>query len=340
MPAPRRASAAGTLGTRTVTKPRILIAEDELNLRQVLGLQLRAAGYEVIEAEDGKLALEKAQELSPDLVLLDVMMPQMDGYEVCRRLRASFTTRHIPIIMLTARGEEDARLAGLEGGANDYVIKPWGKRELELRIKNALDWSHQQRSASPLTGLPGNQSITLEIKNRLARGTPFAMLQIDIDFFKSFNDKYGYARGDQAIQTLARNISEATHRHGGHEDFVGHIGGDDFVLLTEPERAEQVAEDIIASFNLAVRDLYDTEDRDRAYVEVPNRRHVAERFPLMSLTIALVSTDRMPVSHLAELIDVAQELKTHGKGIPGSVLVGERRSRTDGGPGPDAQQVA
>ena len=322
-----------------MSKARILVAEDELNLRQVLSLQLTIAGYEVIEAENGQIALEKAQSLMPDLVLLDVMMPQMDGYEVCQRLRASFVTRHIPIIMLTARGEEDARLTGLEGGANDYVVKPWGKRELELRIKNALDWSHQQRSASPLTGLPGNQSINLELKKRLSGGAPFAMLQIDIDCFKSFNDKYGYTRGDQAIQSLARNISDAAVRHGAGKDFVGHIGGDDFVMLTEPERAEAVGEDIIAAFNLAVRNLYDAEDRDRGYIEVPNRRHVTERFPLMSLTIALVSTDRMPVSHLAELIDVAQELKTHGKGIPGSVLVGERRTRADG-PGGDSKQVA
>jgi PleD family two-component response regulator len=323
-----------------VPKPRILIAEDELNLRQVLTLQLENAGYEVIEAEDGQVALDTAQRVCPDLVLLDVMMPQMDGYEVCRRLRASYVTRHIPIIMLTARHEEDARINGLEGGANDYVTKPWGRRELVLRIKNALEWSRQQRSASPLTGLPGNHSINEELKRRLSSGTPFAMLQIDIDFFKSFNDQYGYTRGDQAIQTLARTILDAAQKHSAGKDFVGHIGGDDFVLLTAPERAEGVGEDIIAGFNRAVRDLYDVEDRDRGYVEVPNRRHVTERFPLMSLTIALVSTDRMPVSHLAELIDVAQELKTHGKGIPGSVLVGERRARTDGGTDGDSKQVA
>jgi diguanylate cyclase (GGDEF)-like protein len=318
-----------------VSKPRILIAEDERNLRQVLTLQLQGAGFDVIEAEDGQAALDTALRDFPDLVLLDVMMPRMDGYEVCRRLRASHVTRHIPIIMLTARGEEDARISGLEGGANDYVTKPWGRRELVLRIRNALEWSRQQRSASPLTGLPGNHSINEELKRRLSSGTPFAMLQIDIDFFKSFNDHYGYARGDEAIQTLARIVLEASQKHSNGVDFVGHIGGDDFVLLSEPERAEAVAEDIIAGFNAAVRELYDAEDRERGSIEVPNRRHVVERFPLMSLTIALVSTDRMPVSHLAELIDVAQELKSHGKGIPGSVLVGERRSRTD--PGGDAK---
>jgi diguanylate cyclase (GGDEF)-like protein len=313
-----------------VTKARILIAEDELNLRHVLQLQLGAAGYEIIEAADGQAALERAREALPDLVLLDVMMPHVDGYEVCRRLRSSYLTRHIPIIMLTAKTEVDDRLEGLHGGANDYVVKPWESRELLARVRNVLEWSKQQRSANPLTGLPGNLSIEEEIRRRMGEATPFSLLQIDIDSFKSFNDYYGYARGDCAIQTLARILVDNAQLHGGSEDFVGHIGGDDFVILSRPERAERIAEDVIAAFDQAALELYDEEDRTRGYIEVPNRRHVTERFPMMSVTIALVSTDRIPVSHQAELIDIAHELKAHGKGIPGSVVVGERRMRTEG----------
>lgn len=312
-----------------MAKARILIAEDEPDLRQVLRLQLELDGYEVIEATDGKEAVTLAQSDAPDLLLLDVMMPMMDGHEVCRQLRASFSTRHIPIVMLTARTEMTSKVQGLEGGANDYVTKPWNRDELLLRVRNVLDWSQQQRAASPLTGLPGNHSINDEIRLRLSRNSPFALLQIDIDHFKAFNDYYGYARGDQAIQMVARILTEAVQRRGGPEGFVGHIGGDDFVVLTLPDDAEALGEEILEWFNTAARELYDVEDRDRGHVEVLNRRHVVERFPLMSLTIALVSTDRVPVTHLAELIDIAQELKAHGKGIPGSVLVGERRRRSD-----------
>jgi len=312
-----------------VTKSRILIAEDEPSLRDVLRMQLELDGFEVIEAHDGREAVALVSEKAPDLVLLDVMMPHMDGHAVCRHLRASFSTRHIPIVMLTARTDMTSKVHGLEGGANDYVTKPWNKDELLLRIRNVLDWSKQQRAASPLTGLPGNLSINDEIRIRLAGGNPFALLQIDVDHFKAFNDYYGYARGDQAIQMLARILTESVVRHGGPEGFVGHIGGDDFVVLTSPENAETLGEDILEWFNRASRELYDAEDRERGHVEVLNRRHVVERFPLMSLTIALVSTDRVPVTHLAELIDIAQELKAHGKGIPGSVLVGERRRSAD-----------
>jgi len=312
-----------------VANPRILIAEDEYSLRLVLRTLLEHEGFDVIEAANGSEGVAMARAQLPDLVLLDVMMPDLDGYEVCRQLRSAFATRHIPIIMLTARAEAADKVRGLEGGANDYVTKPWDNRELVLRVRNMLDWSAQQRAASPLTGLPGNHSINDEIRGRLAHATPFSLLQLDIDHFKAFNDYYGYSRGDQAIQMLAQVLTESVLRHGGPESFVGHIGGDDFVVLTAPELAEPLGEVILDWFNSACRDLYDVEDRERGYVEVLNRRHVVERFPLMSLTIAMVSTDRVPVTHLAELIDIAQELKAHGKGIPGSVLVGERRRRPD-----------
>ena len=312
-----------------VTKQKVLVVEDEHNLRDVLRIQLENDGFQVLQAKDGREAIEVALKGLPDLVLLDVMLPHMDGYEVCRRLRGTFATHHIPIIMLTAKAEIDGRLQGLEGGANDYVSKPWERRELLLRVRNALNWSRQQRAASPLTGLPGNVSINEELGRRLSLGKPFAMLQIDIDYFKAFNDCYGYARGDQAIQSLARILVESAHRFGGTANFIGHIGGDDFVVLTTPEQAEPLGEAIIAGFVGAVKALYDPEDEERGYVEVRNRRHAIERFPLMSVTIAMVSTDRHAVSHLAQLIDIAGELKAHGKGIPGSVLVGERRRTTE-----------
>lgn len=311
-----------------VTKPRILVAEDEPHLREVLRIQLESAGFEVSEASDGAQAVALATERLPDVVLLDVMMPQVDGYEACRRLRSGFSTRHIPIILLTAKAEADDKIVGLEGGANDYITKPWNAEELRVRIHGLLNWSRQQRSASPLTGLPGNLSINEELRHRLESSEHFALLQIDIDFFKAFNDHYGYARGDQAIQKVAQILGEASQRHGGATNFVGHIGGDDFLVISRAQDAEDLGEDIINEFNRAVAALYDASDRERGYVEVRNRLHHLERFPLMSLTIALVSTDRMPVTHLAQLVDIAQELKAHGKGIPGSVLVGERRRQS------------
>jgi DNA-binding response OmpR family regulator len=322
-----------------VANQRILIADDEADIRLVLRTRLEFEGFTVLEAGNGTEAVSMAQDQSPDLIVLDVMMPELDGVEVCNRLRASFTTRHIPVIMVTARAGRDDKLAGLGKGANDYITKPFDLNEVAQRVRNTLEWSRQQRSASPLTGLPGNHSINAEIRRRLSDERPFALLQIDVDHFKAFNDYYGYGRGDEAIQLLARILTESVYRRTGTEGFVGHIGGDDFVVLCPCESAEELGEDILTWFNTGSADLYDPEDRERGQIEVLNRRHVVERFPLMSLTIALVSTDRVPVTHLAQLIDIAQELKAHGKGIPGSVMVGERRRRQDP-PSGNHQKVA
>ena len=158
-----------------------------------------------------------------------------------------------------------------------------------------------------------------------------------MDYFKAFNDRYGYNRGDVAIRGVARILVEEAQRGGG-DTFVGHIGGDDFVVLIEPDLAGDLGQRIIAAFDRLVPTLYDPEDAACGFVEVHNRLHVVERFPLMSLTLALVRTDHMQISHLAQLGDIAQELKSHGKGIPGSVMVGERRS--SGGPGPAREDAA
>ncbi len=318
-----------------MTKPTILVVEDELHLREVLRFQLEAAGFQVLLAENGQEGFEKAGRELPDLVLMDVMMPVCDGYEALRKMRSSFGTKNIPIILLTAKAESNDKVSGLEGGANDYVTKPWDHKELMLRIRNVLEWSRQQRSASPLTGLPGNLSINDAIHRRIEAKQPFALLQIDIDYFKAFNDYYGYARGDDAIRHVAEILVDCSHHHGGADNFIGHIGGDDFVILTSPQHAQGLGEEILQRFDEVARGLYDSEDLVRGYVEVRNRRHVVERFPVMSLTIALVSTDRYPVDHLAQLIDVAQELKAHGKGMTGSVLVNERRraAESDAAPG-------
>ncbi len=308
---------------------RILLAEDDPHIREILAFQLTRAGYDVIECPDGDIALSNARSRRPDLALLDVMMPGLDGYEVCKRMRSSFLTRHIPIIFLTAKAEPDDRMTGLTGGANDYIVKPFDMPELLQRIRNALEWSRQQRSASPLTGLPGNLTIDHEIKGRLANKESFALLNIDIDSFKSFNDYYGYARGDGTIQAVAHILVQAAQEFESANTFVGHIGGDDFVVLTSTEAAESLAEKIVQEFDRVAPGLYDAVDRERGHVEVLNRRHVIERFPLMTLTIALVRTDRYEISHQAELNDVAQELKEHGKSITGSVVIGERRTRGD-----------
>ena len=307
-------------------KQRILVAEDDTNIRHVLKIQLEGAGYEVVAAEDGIKALEEVSRQVPDLILLDIMMPKMDGYEVCRYLKADFRTSKVPIIMLTARSTENDKVDGLEIGANDYLTKPYSSKELLARVKGLLQWSSSEREANPLTGLPGNIAIEKELKRRVDSRERFVFAMCDVDYFKAYNDRYGYARGDQGIRMTASVITDAVHERGGVDDFVGHIGGDDFVFISTADRADLIGERITADFGRRVNFLYDEADRRKGYIEVLNRRGEVERFGPMTITIVLVDSQSHKIEHVAQVSAIAAELKAYGKSLPGSVVVKERRT--------------
>jgi diguanylate cyclase (GGDEF)-like protein len=304
---------------------RVLVVEDEDHLRTILRIQLEQAGYRVITASDGEEGLRLAIQEKPDLIILDWMMPRMDGYEVCHRLKSHFVTSHIPIIMLTAKAELSDKLKSLSDGANDYIVKPYAKEELILRVRNLLTWSRSQRDANPLTGLPGNVVIEQEFQRRMAEGQDFAFLYVDMDHFKAFNDYYGYRRGDAAIRMVADLLLEVVHHHGTPTDFVGHVGGDDFVVIADPATAPTIAEVMIEEFDRRIPQLYDPEDRRRGYIEVRDRQGKLTRFPIITLTIAAVHHAGRSFRHVGEICDVSAELKQYGKRQEGSVVVWERR---------------
>ena len=330
----RIAGSANEIGGIQVSMPagRILVADDEPNLREALKILFMRHEFDVILAEDGQAAVEIAQREQPDLIVLDVMMPRMDGYEACRRLRAHYRTRHIPILIATAKGGDDDKLVGLEGGANDYVTKPWNGKELVQRVRNHLDWARNQRAVNPLTGLPGNLSILAERQRRADAGEAFGEIFLDLDNFKAFNDRYGFPVGDSAIAAVAEVLIGVVEGQGKAGDFVGHIGGDDFVVLTEPARAETLAEAFKDGLDRRLPELYEPADRANGFVRVLNRRHEFEDFPLMSVTFAVAIWDPASGAHLAQLDDVLRELKQYGKSLPGSVVVTERRRASEGSP--------
>jgi len=312
-------------------KARILIADDEPHIRRILQFLLEQEGFEVHMAEDGEEAWKAVASFQPDLVLLDVMMPRMDGFAVLEIVRAGFETARLPVILLTAKGEEQDKVKGLAGGANDYIVKPFNHDELLLRVTNLLEATRREREANPLTGLPGNRAIDREIQDRIATGQEFGFMYIDMDRFKSFNDKYGYSRGDRAISFLAGVLVGITQKYGSGKEFVGHVGGDDFVVVTTSQDAERLARRIIHEFDEGKEDLHDAEDFKNGYLEIESRNGQVERFPLITLTLALVSECQGRFEHPAQLSDTMVELKRFGKMKPHSVVVKERRS-TDKNP--------
>jgi diguanylate cyclase (GGDEF)-like protein len=305
---------------------RLLVVDDDPFIARLLEIELKAAGYEVRVASDGAQALEAAQEDCPDLVLADVMMPNMDGFELTRRLRQDSRTAGVSIIMLTARGLSADKLEGFAIGADDYIVKPFDTPELLARIRGVLRRSKDQRTASPLTGLPGNVRIEDEIDARVEQNREFAILYADLDSFKAFNDHYGFLRGDQAIQETARVIEDASIAATDGEAFVGHVGGDDFVIVVQPEQAAPVAEAIVAAFDAKVGEWYDAGDRANGYIEVMNRRGELQRFPILTISIGVATTEKRTFHHYAEAVALAPEMKQYAKGLQGSAWAADRRT--------------
>ena len=307
----------------------ILVIDDELHIRTILTYMLEQEGFEVVQATGGEEALAILDDYLPDLILLDIMMPDMDGFSVLSRIRDQFRTHNLPVILLTARGETQQKVRGLEAGANDYLVKPFVPDELMLRVRNMLQLSRNQRDANPLTGLPGNRAIDHELRRRLDEDETFGFCYYDLDNFKAYNDFYGYARGDKVLSLVAGILTRHTleMERGA---FLGHVGGDDFVIITTADEALDVARQVIEDFDAQVRFLYEPEDWSRGYVELPDRRGDSRRFPPVSMTVAVITDGDGRFSHVGRVNAVATELKQYGKSQPGSVVVTERRNAEDG----------
>jgi diguanylate cyclase (GGDEF)-like protein len=304
---------------------KILVVDDDPDIARFVELNLRTHGYQTHVAGDGVEALEKAFEVRPDLVLLDVTMPKMDGFEVAQRLRADQRTSNVSIIMLTARALSVDKVLGLTAGADDYVIKPCDPIELVARVKGTLRRAREMKALSPLTGLPGNIQIQEELQDFIRNSKPFALLYADLDNFKAYNDHYGFLRGDEALRFTARALQESAMEVAREDAFVGHVGGDDFVIICPPEHAETICKLAVEKFDRAVPGLYEQEDRDRGYIEIENRRKEIEQFPLMSISIGVATTDRRAFSHQGEAVSVAGELKEFAKKTKGSAYAVDRR---------------
>ena len=303
----------------------ILIVEDEEDIALLVAINLEAEGYECHTVGRGDDAVELAPKLRPDLILLDLMLPGLDGVEVCRRLRQDPRTAPVGIIMLTARSSPADRIAGLEAGADDYVDKPFHVDELLARVHTSLRRARQLRATSPLTGLPGNFEIESRLDAMIAAGEPFALLHADLDAFKAYNDRYGFVRGDRAIVHTARVITQAALQVGDSDTFVGHIGGDDFAVLVRPDLAPALAERIIQAFDATSADLYDPADRAAGSIELVDRTGTTHRRPFVTISIGVASSEVRPFASSTEAAAVAAELKRFAKAETGSAWRIDRR---------------
>lgn len=307
-------------------KEKILIVDDEQSIASLLSSMLLEFGYRTIIACTGEDALRKAEIEQPQLILLDINLPGMDGFQILERLKNNISTSHIPIILLSGIKDAKEKARGLNLGASDYITKPYSSLELEARIRMLIQRREEEHSASPTTRLPGNIAIEREINAKIRNGNPFSVCYIDLDNFKAYNDNYGFLKGDAVIKQTAKVIADVVKEYGNDLDFIGHIGGDDFIIITTPDKDDIVCSKIIDSFNKIIPLYYNKEDRSRGYIELENRRSQIERFPIMTISIAVVtSNDQRRIKHFAQISDIAAEIKKAAKRIEGSVYIKDRR---------------
>jgi diguanylate cyclase (GGDEF)-like protein len=307
-------------------KDRILVVDDDPDILQFVEMNLDMEGFDTQTAESGRVALEVARERPPDLILLDVMMPELDGLTVLRRLRSSPATASIPVVLLTAKALAEDRVRGLDLGADDYITKPFDIEELLARVKAVLRRAQQMRDLSPLTGLPGNFRISRELESRVSNGTEFAIVHADLDNFKSFNDHYGFMRGDSVIKYSARVLVDAAEASGDPEVFVGHVGGDDFVAVIDPTYVEEFCKSVVTTFDQGILDFYDTADALQGYIEVTDRKGERHAFPISSISMGVATNTKRPVKSEWEASAIASEMKEYAKRQPGSSYQIDRRT--------------
>jgi len=304
------------------TMAKILVIDDNRLHRAMITSILKEEGHAIVEAEDGREALTKVASENPDLIVLDWLMPGVDGAEICRRLKADAFLQHIPVLMLTVLDSRFDKVKALEIGADGYLAKPFHPEELTVQVETLLRRCFDR---NPLTKLPAAPLIQKRIEEHIRAGDEFSICYADIDDFKAYNDKYGYPRGDEVILFLARIIRETIEEQGG-EFFIGHIGGDDFIIITAPQEVDALCRGIIERFDAGIADYYSPEDRERGYIEAKDRRGVIQRWPIMTLSVAVATNERKRFLSYAQVGEILADLKAHAKGQPGSTYVKDRRA--------------
>lgn len=316
-------------------KGRVLIVDDiPENIR--LLMEILKDDYLIIPARNGKTALNEAiSDTPPDLILLDIIMPKMDGHELCKRLKSEEKTRDIPIIFITGMTDELEEAKGLELGAVDYILKPIKPSVLKARVENHFKLRNAMTElkrlyalaldANPLTGLPGNNSIAKAIENALNNKDQLCVIYADLDNFKAFNDKYGFAHGDDVILFTCRILKEAVKAADCSDSFIGHLGGDDFVLMVPSEKYNRVTKEIIDRFDRGIPDFYSKEDALAKRIFSMSRKGEKRIFPIMSISMAGVDISKGGYIQYLEVNDVCAEMKKKAKSLSGSIFCLDRR---------------
>lgn len=296
-----------------MAKGRILVVEDDTDISNMLRIYFSSQGYEVVVTARGGEAMERCRAQLPHVIVLDIMLPDIDGYEVCSRLRTNLRTSHIPIIFLTQKDERSDKIAGLELGADDYITKPFDIEELRLRVQNAQRRAERESLTNPTTGLPSGKLIEEQLR-LLMRKANWGLLYVGLPGIEAFNDVYGFVAGDEVLRFAALIMGETVDQIGTPEDFIGHVGGDDFIIITQGERVNTMAEALTKRFNAEVGTHYDYKARQQGFIVYQGQDGREQRAPLMTMAIGVIKPEEEGFTDIREITEAAAEARRRTMG--------------------------
>ena len=305
----------------------IVLVDDTKELCELVAeLYENEIDYEFVCSNSDKTSLRKALLSVPDLIVINE-----DGLEeettsnVCKYIRKGKDNAITPIIVTSSQKDENHRLDILKKGVEYYIPKPLNKQYFYYTIRNLSHLISSNRCISALTGLPGNIQIENELKRRIGSKGMYAVLYTDLDNFKAYNDKYGFMNGDEVIKYTAEVLKEAIQEHGKRGDFLGHIGGDDFVAIVDYENAKKIGRTIIKLFDKGIKEYYSEEDIKKGGVRLLNRRGKMEKYPITTITVAMISNRYKQYKSPLEIGEDGAAVKKKAKAVPGSTFMEDRR---------------
>ncbi|MBI9044911.1 MAG: response regulator [Anaerolineaceae bacterium] len=289
-----------------MSKPRLLVVEDDNDIANMLKIYFSSQGYDVDTASSGSIAIECTKQVMPHLIVLDIMLPDTNGYEVCRQLRMNLRTSHIPVIFLTQKDERSDKLQGLELGADDYITKPFDIEELKLRVQNAIKRAERESLTDPHSGLPAGRLIEDQLR-RFIREEDWNLLDIGINHYEAFKNSYGFIAANDVLRFCSLLFGEICDQFEATNDFIGHAGGDNFIIITNDRIGEDLKRRLKSQFVEEIGTHYNFIDRQQGFVRSINEKGEEEKTELMTLSIGIISPATHQFSDIREITELAIE---------------------------------
>ncbi|MFU2207586.1 diguanylate cyclase [Solidesulfovibrio sp. C21] len=305
---------------------KIMVLSPDQDLMALFGQAFTPAEVELLDRPCGRGAIEHLFNDPPDLLVVDQKLADIPGLDLVAMVKSENVYRQMPVALVmdeAALAVRDIDWCATE--VDELLTRPLDAVMLRARVSLTLARASRSLDANPLTKLPGNTSIIGRIQELIERKEDFALAYADLDYFKSFNDKYGFSRGDEILMMTARIIVNTVRTVGGQKAFVGHVGGDDFVFILPPDRVEEACKAVVVSFDDIVPHFYDAEDRERGFILSTDREGNRRSFPLMAISIAVVFNRDGRLTHYGEASQMAMTLKKKAKENPRSCYVLDKR---------------